>query len=81
MFWYRQIERPTPEQWQLAAWMFIVALAGIGSVALWYAFQATPDKSDIATQLTQLGITSWGAAAGVWGIKRGIELFASWCVD
>jgi hypothetical protein len=74
---YARIERPTPEQWQVAAWMFIVALASLGSVGLWFAFQAPPAKADIARQLLWIGIASWSLAFVVWAFKRGIELFAA----
>ena len=72
---YRRIERPTPEQWQVVAWMFIVALAGLGSVGLWFALQAPPAKADIARHLLWIGIASWSLATIVWGMKRGIELY------
>jgi hypothetical protein len=66
-------ERPTPQQWQVAIWMFIVALAGIGSVGLWYGFQAPTEKADIGAQLKTIGVAGWVAAISVWGVKRGVE--------
>jgi hypothetical protein len=68
-------ERPTPQQWQVAAWMFIVALATLGSIGLWFGFRAPVDKADIARQLIWIGVSAWVAAVMVWGFKRGIEFF------
>lgn len=72
---YPRIERPTPEQWQVAAWMIIVALAGMGSVALWFGVRAPADKADIAQQLIVLGVVCWLLALGSWGFKRAVEWF------
>jgi hypothetical protein len=72
---YHLSKRPTPEEWQIVAWMFIVVLAGLGSVGLWYAFQAPQDKADIARQVMWIGIASWLLAMFTWGFKRGVEHF------
>jgi hypothetical protein len=56
--------------------MFIVVLAGLGSAALWYAFQAPPGKADIGRQLMWIGFGSWILAGLAWSFKRGIEIFA-----
>jgi hypothetical protein len=69
----RPTERPTPEQWQVAAWMLMGALAAIGLVALWYGFRAPPEKADIARQLVAIGVSSWVAVIGLWAVKRGVE--------
>jgi hypothetical protein len=68
-------ERPTREQWQVAAWMFIVVLAVMGSVGLWCGFRAPAEHRDIAQQLIRIGEWSWIAAVAVWGFKRGVEWF------
>jgi len=72
---YGRIETPTPEQWQVAAWMAIVALAVLGTVGLWFGFQAPPAKADIGSQLKVIGVICWLLAFGLWGFKRGIEWF------
>jgi len=72
---YGRIETPTPEQWQVAAWMFIGVLVGLGSVGLWYGFQAPADRSDIGAQLKSLGVVCWLLTIGVWGFKRGVAWF------
>jgi hypothetical protein len=66
-------ERPTPQQWQIATWIFIVALAGMGTVGLWYGFQTRAEKADIGEQLKAIGIAGWVTAIGLWGVKRGVE--------
>ncbi len=68
-------ERPTPEQWRVAAWMFIIVLAAIGSVGLWFGLRAPAEDRDIAEQLIRLGAGSWIAAVCVWGFKRGLQWF------
>lgn len=66
-------ERPTPEQWQAVAWMFIVVLAVMGMTGVWYGFSVPPDKLDIGNQLKGLGVVCLVLAIGAWGIKRGVE--------
>lgn len=68
-------ERPNAEQWQIVAWMFIVALAILGSVGLWIGFRVPTEKADIGRQLVWLGGSAWAAAVLVMGFKRLIELF------
>ena len=68
-------ERPNAEQWQIVAWMFIVALAILGSVGLWIGFRVPAEKADIGRQLVWLGGSAWAAAVLVLGFKRLIELF------
>jgi len=70
-------ERPTAEQWQVAAWMFIVVFAVMGSVGLWFGLRAPAENRDIAQQLIRLSVLSWLAAVAVWVFKRGVE----WVVD
>jgi hypothetical protein len=68
-------ERPTAEQWQVAAWMFIVVMAVMGSVGSWFGLRASVENRDIAQQLIRLGVLSWIAAVAVWGVKWGVEWF------
>jgi hypothetical protein len=68
-------ERPTAEQWRMAAWMFIVVFATIGTVGLWYGFRAPPNQVEIARQLIWVGMWAWAAANATWGFKRGVEWF------
>jgi hypothetical protein len=63
-------ERPTPEQWHVTAWMFIVVFATIGSVGLWFGFRAPANQPEIAGQLVRLGAWSLLAAIVVWAVKR-----------
>jgi hypothetical protein len=69
-------ERPTAQQWQIAAWMFIAVLAAMGSVGLWFGLRAGVENRDAAQQLIRLGIASMVAAVALWGFKRGVEWFA-----
>jgi len=68
-------ERPTAQQWQVAAWMFIAALGAIGASSFWFCFRADAAHRDTAQQLIWLGVTSWTGAVVVWAIKRGVEWF------
>jgi hypothetical protein len=55
--------------------MFIVALASLGSVGLWFGLRAPAEKADAASQLICIGCSSWGCAIIVWGLKRRAEWF------
>lgn len=70
-------QRPTPEEWQIVAWMVIVPLVVMGVVGLWYASGAGSEKAEIAQQLRTISLACWGLAAGVWAMKRGLEWFVA----
>ena len=70
-------QRPTPEEWQIVAWMAIVSLVAMGVVGLWFAAGATPEKAEIAAQLRSTSLVCLGIAGGIWTMKRGLTWYVS----
>jgi len=63
-------EPTTPAQWQVIAWAAIVLFLVVGSVGLYFSFQAPPDKAQLAQQLRYSSLAFFGLAAAVYAVKR-----------
>lgn len=72
---YQNFESPTPEQGQVAAWMFIVAFSVGSFVSLCFALSSSPEHATVRNEFLGVAVGFSVAAFGVWGIKRGIEWF------
>ena len=65
----------TPEQWQVIAWSCILLFAVCGFVGLYFAWNAPAGKADLAIQLRNVSLAFWGLAAGIYAVKRVVEVF------
>jgi len=65
---------PTPAEYAVLVLFFAGALTGLGALGLWKAAQATPEKAELATSLTQLSYWSLGLGFGIaflyWLVRR-----------
>ena len=66
-------ESPTPEQWQVAAWLAIVLCVLLGSIGFYYSFQAPPEKLDLAREIRTYCWAFYILAGSIYALKRGVE--------
>ena len=77
MFWPIPSKPPTPSEWAVLVWAFVVLLILAGVAGLIVSAFAPPEKHELAVELARYGLRSLGVGlalgVGLWAFRRFVD--------